>query len=114
MAQTQATARKVRVRVPPGSPAWFAPLNEFSDGSVGFGDYSFPRMEPQNDDQEYVAGAQDTMTGIAVWKYGNPELAYVIMLRNDLMSIAASELDKGMTLILPSPAYVQKLFVERR
>jgi nucleoid-associated protein YgaU len=114
MAQTQGTVRRVRVSVPPGSPAWFAPLIEFSDGSVGFGDYDFPEMEPQNDDEEYVVQANDTMARIANRRYGTPELDYVIMLRNGRFSLSAAEMEKGETLVLPSPLYVRQLFVERR
>ena len=59
------TVRKVRVRIPPASPAWFAPLTEFSDGSVAFGDFDFPECEPQAEDEKYRVESRDTLVSIA-------------------------------------------------
>lgn len=114
MEQKKGSARRVQVRIPDGSQAWLCPLVQFSDDSVGFGDFDFPECEPQPEDVEYVVGAKDTMPGIAQVKYGNHELAFVIMLRNDFDSTSAVELDKGETIMLSPPDYVRRVYVERR
>jgi nucleoid-associated protein YgaU len=97
------------VRLDKNSPAWFAVLAKFSDGSEAFGPMDFPVLEERYDDSFHLVENGHTIEGLALRYYGSVDLWPVLAVANGL-EMPSVQLYPGLVLRIPSAVYVSKVW----
>lgn len=75
-----------------------------------FGAFEPPKLEPQDDDIDYIVKNGDRLDMLAYRFYETPLLWWVIALKNDI-DLPSVELIEGLLVVIPSPRYVKNFIL---